>query len=48
MLIEEQKHFHEGYAALQIPPLRFAPVGMTKEGVVASSAFNAGRERGSN
>jgi hypothetical protein len=24
-----EKHFHEGFAELQIPPLRYAPVGMT-------------------
>jgi hypothetical protein len=25
-----EKHFQDGSAELQIPPLRFAPVGMTK------------------
>jgi len=29
-----KKHFHERSAELQIPPLRFAPVGMTKGRVV--------------
>jgi hypothetical protein len=26
----DEKHFQDGSAELQIPPLRFAPVGMTK------------------
>jgi hypothetical protein len=29
-------HFQDGSAELQIPPLRFAPVGMTKGRVVLS------------
>jgi hypothetical protein len=27
-----EKHFHEGSAEPQVPPLRFAPVGMTRKG----------------
>jgi hypothetical protein len=27
-----EKNFHEGSAEPQVPPLRFAPVGMTRKG----------------
>jgi hypothetical protein len=36
-----EKHFHEGFAELQIPPLRYASVGMTKGRVVFPSCFAA-------
>jgi hypothetical protein len=31
-----RKHFQDRFVELQIPPLRFASVGMTKEGVAFS------------
>jgi hypothetical protein len=36
------KHFQEGPAELQIPPLRYAPVGMTKGRVVLPFRLDAG------
>jgi hypothetical protein len=35
-----EKHFQERSAELQIPPLRYAPVGMTKGGVALSFEFD--------
>jgi hypothetical protein len=30
---KSEKHFQDGSVGPQIPPLRYAPVGMTKDGV---------------
>ena len=35
-LLGVEKHFQDGSVELQIPPLRYAPVGMTKGRVVLS------------
>jgi hypothetical protein len=35
------KHFQEWFAELQIPPLRYASVGMTKERVALPFRFDA-------
>jgi hypothetical protein len=37
-----EKHFQERFAELQIPPLRYAPVGMTKETATLPSKVVAG------
>jgi hypothetical protein len=36
-----EKHFQDGSVELQIPPLRYAPVGMTKGRVAFPSRFDA-------
>jgi hypothetical protein len=35
-----EKHFQDGFAELQIPPLRYAPVGMTMGRVVLSGRID--------
>jgi hypothetical protein len=39
-----EKHSQEGSAELQIPPLRYAPVGMTKGRVVLPLGFDAAED----
>jgi hypothetical protein len=39
--VRVEKHSHEGSAELQIPPLRYAPVGMTKGRVALPFKFDA-------
>jgi hypothetical protein len=40
-----ETHFQEGSVELQIPPLRYAPVGMTKGGAALSFRFDAADDK---